>query len=404
MAALSKDPDSFLARYGSKSLIWTIGMGLCVLLLVIAFATCGTSVLNTEVAIVVNNITGKISLLENGGMVLHLPFGISSVYKIDKSQQVLSLTQDHRSKEHPLGDPVNIKTNDGSNVSMDIEVVYELPASRAADVYRELGINTNIEDILRGITRSKVRSQLGGLSTLEISEAGHRKVKMNLTEESLKKYMEPLGVQIVSANAKNFRFDAEYDQIIRERKEADQILTNQKDYQEAAVEEGKRKIAESQRDKEIALAHLTGDLDKSLLTAKGDATRIITKANQQAYQLKREGDIAQKTAEQESAALRLEGLRKAEAMEKLLAAYEHGGEGLVKEQLMKLYSGVTIRAWPYSTSDRIEQFQNYKSNSLQPRPAVSTEPTPVEPRSAPQVTPTTRPISRPNTTPEKGAK
>jgi regulator of protease activity HflC (stomatin/prohibitin superfamily) len=266
---------------------------------------------------------------------------------------------------------VNIKTSDGSNVEMDVEVVYQVTPARAMEVYRELGADENIEDILRAVTRSEIRSQFGELSTIEIAEAGPRKVKLDATEKTLKGYMDPLGIQVLSINAQNFAFDPEYDKIIRERKEADQILTNQKDYQQTAVEEGKRKIAEAQRDKESALAQLKGDLTKSLLAANGDATRIVTRAEQQAYQLEREGEIALRTAEQEAAAVEAEGTRRAEAMEKLFAAYEHGGEGLVKEQLMKLYDGVIVRARPYALNERIDQLQTQSVRSVvQPAPAA----------------------------------
>jgi regulator of protease activity HflC (stomatin/prohibitin superfamily) len=366
----TSDPDSFWAKYGARTITFVVAAGLFVILVVAAAGSCATTVKNTEVGIVVNNITGVMTLQENGGMVLHLPFGLSNVYKIDKSQRVLSMTHDNVAPSHPMGDHVNIKTNDGSNVEMDVEVVYQLFSSRAANVYKELGDQENIDDVIRALTRSEIRSELGQLSTLDIAEAGPRKKKLDSTEKRLKQYLEPLGIEVVSINAQNFRFDPEYDKIIRDRKEADQILTNQKDYQDAAFEEGKRKIAEANRDKQSALAHLQGDLGKSLLIAEGDATRIVTKAQQQAYQLEREGEIALKTAEQEAAALMAEGQRRAQAMEKLFAAYEHGGEGLVKEQMMKLYDGVIVRARPYAASERIDQIQTQNIRATQIQPAA----------------------------------
>src|SRR5438132_4649412 len=131
MAFSRFDSESFWAKYGARTIIFVVGVGLFVVLALAALGSCATMVPNTEVAIVVNNITGGISLLENGGMVLHLPFGLSSVYKIDKSQRVLSLTQGHRTKEHPQGDEVNIKTNDGSNVEMDVEIVFQIHTAHA---------------------------------------------------------------------------------------------------------------------------------------------------------------------------------------------------------------------------------------------------------------------------------
>jgi regulator of protease activity HflC (stomatin/prohibitin superfamily) len=360
--------DSFWSRYGTRTISIVISVGLLVIIALAGMGSCATLVNNTEVGIVVNNITGKVSLLENGGMVLHLPFGLSSVYKIDKSQRVLSLTRAHRTKEHPQGDEVNIKTNDGSNVEMDVEVVFQIKVSEADRAYRELGREDNIEDILRALTRSEIRSQFGGLTTVEIAEASHRAPRLHATQERLKAQIEPLGIEVKSINAQNFRFDDEYDKIIRERKEADQILTNQKDYQDAATEEGKRMIAESNRDKQNALAQLQGELSKRLLTAEGEAKRVMTKAEQQAYQFDREGEIAVQTAEAEAAAVLAEGQRKAEAMEKLFIAYESGGEGLVKEALVKLYQNVTVKAKPYAPSDRIDQYQVLPASA--PLPAV----------------------------------
>lgn len=356
---IGNSSDSFWRKYGARAIVYMVGLGLFVVLAIAGLGSCATTAKNTEIAIVVNNITGRFSTLDNGGMVLHLPFGLSSVYKIDKSQRVLYLTKDskHRDKEHPKGDQINIKTNDGSNVEMDVEVVYHITPENAREAYRELGDEENIEDILRALTRSVVRSEFGNLSTLEMSEPHARTLKLDTTQKKLAAELDPIGIKVVSINTKNFHFDAEYDKIIRERKESDQILENQKDYQDTATEKGKRMIAEITRDKQTALAQLAGDLAKKLLVAEGEATRTKTKAEQQAYQLEREGEVALRTAERESEALLAEGQRKAEGIEKLMDAYEKGGEGLVREALAKLYQGVKVRAKPYSVSDRIEQFR-----------------------------------------------
>jgi regulator of protease activity HflC (stomatin/prohibitin superfamily) len=380
--------DSFFAKYGSRAIVFIVGVGLFVILVVYAIDSMGTPVENTQVAIVVNNVTGAKTIHNNGGLVMHLPFGLSSVYKIDKAQLVLALTQEHKTREHPDGDQVNIKTNDGSNVEMDIEVIYEINPANAEQAYRELGTEPNIETILRALTRSEIRSELGQLSTLDIAEAVPRNAKLDSTKNNLQALLGPLSIEIDSINAKNFRFDPEYDRIIKERKETDQILTNQKDYQAQALETGNRKVAEANRDKETSLAQLKGELSKKLLTAEGEAKRKITeaetqrtrierevnadamiaaaegdaqrtktKAQQTAIQLAREGEIALKTADQQSAATLAEGQRKAEAMEKLLEGYSHGGEGLVKEAIIKLYEGVKIHARPYAPSDRVDQLQ-----------------------------------------------
>jgi regulator of protease activity HflC (stomatin/prohibitin superfamily) len=356
---------------------YAIALAVAVILFLVVMFTTGTNVSNTEVGIVVNNVTGSKTIYQNGGMIFHLPLGLTTVYKIDKSQRVMYLTQTPRGTGDDAGDQINIKTNDGSNVEIDVEVVYQVKAAMAAEALRELGDEKNVEDILKAMTRSEVRDSFGLLSTLEIAEAGQRVPKLAVIQRTLQSQLDPLGIEVVSINAQNFRFDPEYETIIRERKEADQILANQGDYQAAAEEERNRMKAESERDKETSLAQVRGEMAKLLLIAKGDAQRVLTKAQQEAYSLEREGEIALATADQEAVAIRAEGVQKAEAMSKLLAAYEKGGEGLVKEAVAKFYEGVVVRARPYSQTDRIDRFQTV---SVQPGPVAPAQAQPAAPQ------------------------
>ena len=387
---------SFVAKYGVKTISYAMGIGFALLLLLMALGSMATTVDNTEVGIAVNNVTGTITTYKNGGMVTHLPFGITTVYRVDKSQRSMRLTRDTRTPEHPDGEQVRIKTSDGSNVEAEIEVVFQIDVENAYIAYRELMENaasssfngrrsnnqhdseSNMESILRAVVRSEIRNQLGTLTTLEVSEASYLNQKLALVLKELQVYFKSMGVDIVSVNAKNFHFNEDYERIVRERKSADQILVNQKDFQSAKVESGKRKIAEATKVQKTTLAQLDGELQKRLLTAKGDAERIKTKAAQEAYQLEREGEIAYVTAKQEALALETEGKQKAEALEKLFEAYEKGGEGLVREALIKLYDGVNVSTKPYSLSDRIERIQAVPIPLENSSPARSSPSTPIK--------------------------
>jgi len=159
-------------------------------------------------------------------------------------------------------------------------------------------------------------------------------------------------------NAQNFHFNEKYEDIIRKRKSADQILVNQEEFRKAERKKQQRVVAEADKVRSNALAQLQGELAKRELTAKGEAKRIVTKANQDAYQLDVEGNIALANATQEAAAIKAEGEQKALAIEKLFEAYEKGGEGLVREALIKFYEGVTVTARPYAPSDRVDQYRS----------------------------------------------
>ena len=166
-----------------------------------------------------------------------------------------------------------------------------------------------------------------------------------------------MGLDIQSVNAQNFHFHEEYETLIRQRKAADQTLINQKDIRLAELEIKKRMIADAEKLRTTAIAELEGKLATRMLTAKGEATRILTKAKQEQYQLDREGEIAVANAKLEAEAIKKEGEQKAKAMEALFEAYEKGGEGLVREALVKFYEGVTVTAKPYAPSDRVDQIR-----------------------------------------------
>src|SRR5438046_2214762 len=130
------DASSFMAKYGARTISYAVGIGLGVLLLILALGSCATTIENTDVGIVINNITGTRTEYINGGMVLHLPFGLSSVYKISKAPRHMRLARDVTTKEHPEGEFVRIKTKDGSNVDADIDVVYQIDVTNAYIAFR----------------------------------------------------------------------------------------------------------------------------------------------------------------------------------------------------------------------------------------------------------------------------
>ncbi len=208
---------------------------------------------------------------------------------------------------------------------------------------------------MRTVTRAEVRNKLGILDTAEIADPSARTKMLHEVQKELSTYFNTMGVEIVSVNAQNFHFNEKYEDNIRKRKSADQILINQDEFRKAETEKRKQIVADAEKVRSNALAQLKGELAKRKLTAEGEAKRIITKANQEAYQLDTEGSIALANAAQEAAAIKAEGEQKALAMEKLFEAYEKGGEGLVREALVKFYDGVTVTARPYSPSDRVDQ-------------------------------------------------
>lgn len=84
-----------------------------------------------EVAVIINNITGKITTIDHAGAIIYLPF-IQDLYILDKGEQAALMISSNISAEYPQGNPVILKTRDGGDVSLDLVIQYRL-ISKIAD-------------------------------------------------------------------------------------------------------------------------------------------------------------------------------------------------------------------------------------------------------------------------------
>ena len=92
-----------------------------------------------QIAVIKNNLTGGETLKRTDGVVVHAPLGITRVYILDKTQQTVRMTATKGAGERRGLDNVRVKTSDGTNVFVDVELVYSLSPDLAQTVVRALG-------------------------------------------------------------------------------------------------------------------------------------------------------------------------------------------------------------------------------------------------------------------------
>ena len=97
-----------------------------------------------EVAAVVNNLTGGIKLINRAGAILYYPF-IQDIYILDKREQILKMTAAEIDEKHPQGIPLIMKSIDGGDVVLDLQIQYRLNPDFAVHVVR----NTGVGDIFK---------------------------------------------------------------------------------------------------------------------------------------------------------------------------------------------------------------------------------------------------------------
>ncbi|MFH0794370.1 MAG: SPFH domain-containing protein [bacterium] len=332
-------------------------------LIVFLFAAIGvtlysgvTRVEPGEIAIIVNNITHKVTLDTRNGIKIHLPLGLTDVYKLDRTLQVFAMTGEYGTKAGD--DSIRIKTNDGSNVIIDAEINYQIDETRGKEIVEMLGRGDRYKgELLRSYSRSLIRDSFGDLSIDEVTDPANRLDKIHQINEALNKSLSPWALQVAAVSATNFAFNDQYTQMIKERKESEQVFRNQESAQQNALRDQERQIAEATRIKNTRLEEEKGSQQKRIIEKQGWGEQLKKRADGDAYKARVEGEQAYQVALNEAKAVEVEGLKKAEGIQKLSDAYAQGGLGLVREALAAKYAGAVINGRPYSLDNEVQRLQ-----------------------------------------------
>lgn len=309
------------------------------------FFTAWHTVSPGQVAVIMNNITGRQTVQQTEGIILHLPWGMTDVYVLDKTQQSVLMHSP---------DSVIIKTREGANVDTNVEITFNLVPSRAAEIVQGLGMArsgadmTKVNDLVYSCVRAKIREEIGMLNLDELARPDERTARIEETKLRLNEQLAPYGVEIQTVSATDWDYDDRYEEMIKRRKEADQIFVNQAAAQETNRKKQETAIAEQNRLKSNAIAEATGDVQKEIIAKEAWALEQRAQSEGASYKTEKEAEAARIRLENEAAALEAELTNRAQGIQALAAAYAAGGIGLVKEMLAVKLKGVQIQGRPFS--------------------------------------------------------
>ncbi len=194
---------------------------------------------------------------------------------------------------------MELKTNDGQNVSVDITIIYSLNAKDVPLLHQAVG--SNYEDqILLPQVRSEARIAIGNYSAEDIYQGNVRdqiqtRIKEKLTGV-LSKYP---AINVQDALIRHFQFSVQFEAAIEQKKIAAQMVEVNK--QQALAEEETAKKLE-------AIAR--GQKLKAIQEAEGRAASAKIEADAERYKLEQEatGKLALYKAEAEGKKLSAEAL------------------------------------------------------------------------------------------------
>ncbi|HVE84538.1 MAG TPA: SPFH domain-containing protein [Myxococcales bacterium] len=303
---------------------------------------------STEVGV----LTRKVSLFGQAGVqdeiyapgatYLFMPF-VTDWHTYDVSLQNLAMVRDAKKGDRSSEDDLRFKTIDGNEIRVDVTVVWQIDPKKAPHVLTSVGEDTGQvkEKLVRPACRSVVRDVLNELSSEDFYVSDKRFEKADKARDQLHKVLAPEGVLVQQVILGEHKFTTEYEQVIRDKKLAEQTAEKLRSQARAAAEEAKRKLE----------------------TAKGQVQQQLAEADGYLAQVKLKADADFVQNQKRAEAIVFEKKAAAEAIRKNNEALAgSGGRTMVKLRLAEALAGKTLLFVP--TGGGGAQLQTLNLNAL----------------------------------------
>ncbi|MBU4318951.1 MAG: prohibitin family protein [Proteobacteria bacterium] len=263
-----------------------------------------------------------------GSTYIFLPF-VNDWNTYDIKLQNLEMVFEPGRGDRRTHDELLFKTIDGNDISLDVIIAYRIDAEKAPFILQNVAEdNIMLRDkIVRTIARSKPRDIFGELTTEEFYVAEKRELQSQKAKEILQDILGPMGIVVEKVLTKDYRFNAEYQKAIEDKKVADQQVQKNRSAQHAALEEYKRKLEE----------------------AKGEVNKLVADADGVYRKAKIEADVYYEKQQLLAEAIRAEGIAEAKGIQEMNNALAgSGGEAFVKLSIAEALQGKRIILLPVS--------------------------------------------------------
>jgi regulator of protease activity HflC (stomatin/prohibitin superfamily) len=200
-----------------------------------------------------------------------------------------------KAKEYYL----DLKTNDGQNINVDLTIIYSLNENDVPSLHQSVGKNYE-EQILLPQIKSEARIVVGSYSAEEIYQGKVRdSIQQSVKEKLITAISKYKAILIQDALIRHFSFSDEFERAIEMKKLAAQQVEINKNKALAQEEEAKRQEAEAR-----------GFKLKTIQEAEGRAQSAKIEADAQRYKLEQEaaGNLAIYKADAEGKKLQAEAL------------------------------------------------------------------------------------------------
>lgn len=338
---------------------WVL-MALVVAVAALFYSVRVAKVTGEQVGVKLNKITGKTKVVTQSGTVIYN--GITNeFFVLDKTVQTLEMTEVQGQGDRAGKDDLKIKTVDGSDVFVDLKVQYRMVRGSADTVLETSGPGDQYKrKWARDYVRSLVRNHLGALTTEEFYDATLRDERLADAKEEVNEKFKDFGIRIETIGIpREPHFYAEYEEMIKNKKLADQAVLTEQSKALAAKQLRETMIVEQTNKMNVEIEEFSGRMEQKTIVAQAEAEkareaaeayheRITIGAGATLYEMgkKAQGILAQRQKE-------------AQGLKELMAALEGpGGRNMVKLEYAKRLKDVVIQGQPITLGAEASRFQH----------------------------------------------
>jgi regulator of protease activity HflC (stomatin/prohibitin superfamily) len=194
-------------------------------------------------------------------------------------------------------DDVEFKTVDGNDISVDVTVAWRIDPTKVPAVLQRVGESTQDvqERLVRPAARAYVRDALNRLKSEDFYVADKRFATAEEAKRLLSVALNPEGVIVEQVILGEHRFNPAYEEVIREKKFAEQNAEKLRSEGSAALEEAKRNLESARGRVSQQIATSNGELaqaklaaDAQLVKARNEAQAILAEARSRAQGIEKE--------------------------------------------------------------------------------------------------------------------
>lgn len=194
---------------------------------------------------------------------------INDWYVYDSALQNIVMSRDSEVGDRYGDDSLRFKTIDGNDISVNVTVAWSVDPSKVPYLLQFVGANTGSvgEKLVRPVSRTIIRDVLNSLASEQFYDAGIRFKKAEEASTLLNHYLNPEGVLVNQILLGEHRFNDRYEQVIKDKKVAEQNAARLDSETEAARELRRRELEEAKGLVQQAIEEATGESGKKRIAA-----------------------------------------------------------------------------------------------------------------------------------------